>query len=453
MKPSILIVDDDRELRSLLREDLGRRGWQTAEAPAGQEALEHLEDHTVDVVLTDMNMPGMDGLELCRQLSEKRPDVPSIVLTAFGSLETAVGAIRSGAYDFVTKPVDTDLLVISLDRALKYRRLQDQIRVLQSGGGQDREGLLIGRSPVMEELRNQVDRIAATDASVMIQGESGTGKELVARSLHRRSKRKDRPFVAINCAALPENLLESELFGHRKGAFTGAQSDRRGLLLEASGGTLLLDEIGEMPLALQPKLLRALEERRVRPVGGDTELPFDVRILSATHRDLETAMEEGTFREDLFYRLNVIQLVVPPLRSRGTDVLVLAEYFLRRFAETTGKKVVGLAQPTAERLLDYNWPGNVRELRNAMERAVALTRFDHLGTEDLPPKVRDHKASRLVVEGEDPRELVPLEEIERRYILHVLKATDDNRTSASRILGLDRKTLYRKLQKYGYDAD
>ena len=453
MKPSLLIVDDERELRSLLCDDLGRRGWLVAEAAGGREALDHLGDHDADVVLTDMNMPGMGGLELCRQIAQKRPDIPTIVLTAFGSLETAVGAIRAGAFDFVTKPVDTDLLVISLERALKFRRLQDQIRVLQSGEGQEDEGLLIGSSPVMQELRHQIKRIAATDASVMIHGESGTGKELVARSLHQLSDRRDRPFVAVNCAALPENLLESELFGHRKGAFTGAQNDRRGLLLEASGGTLLLDEIGEMPLALQPKLLRALEERRVRPVGGTSELPFDVRIISATHKDLESETEEGRFREDLFYRLNVIQLAVPPLRSRGTDVLVLAEHFLQKFAGATAKKVVGLAQPTAERLLNYNWPGNVRELRNAMERGVALTRFNHLGTDDLPPRIREHKATRLVVEGEDPRELVPLEEIERRYILHVLKASDNNRTTASRILGLDRKTLYRKLQKYGEEGD
>ena len=453
MKPNILIVDDDRELRAMLAEDLIRRGWQAETAADAAEALDYAAANDLDVVLTDMNMPGLSGLELCERLAANRADVPVIVLTAFGSLDTAVAAIRAGAYDFVTKPVDTDLLSISLDRALKHRRLQEQIRVLSDERGDDEDGLLIGRSTAICDLRRQIDRIADTDTSVMVYGESGTGKELVSRMLHERSRRRERPFVAVNCAALPEHLLESELFGHRKGAFTDARTDRKGLFLEANGGTLLLDEIGEMPLTLQPKLLRALEERRLRPVGGGSELPFDVRVVSATNRDLEAEAEGGAFRTDLFYRLNVIQLSVPPLRSRGTDILLLAEHFLRRFARRFDKDVVGLGGPTSERLLNYNWPGNVRELRNAMERAVALTQFDHLAVDDLPEKIRDHRATRLVVDGDDPRELVPMEEIERRYILHVLQASGGNRTQAARILGLDRKTLYRKLQRYGVDAD
>ncbi len=450
---TILIVDDDLEMRAMLADDLKRRGWLCETAEDGGAALKALQEQDADLVLTDMNMPGMGGLALCEKLADNRPDLPVIVLTAFGSLDTAVGAIRAGAYDFVTKPVDTDLLAIALDRAWRHRQMQRQIQTLQAAAGGEDEGELMGRSGAMRELRQQITRIAATDASVMVHGESGTGKELVARMLHERSERRSRPFVAVNCAALPGDLLESELFGHRKGAFTDAHTDRRGLLLEASGGTLLLDEIGEMPLTLQPKLLRALEERRLRPVGGSTEVPFDVRIVSATNRDLEAEIESGGFREDLYYRLNVIQLEVPALRSRGTDVLQLAEHFLALYGRRFGKDMKGLAGPTAERLLNYNWPGNVRELRNAMERAVALTRFDHLGVDDLPRKVKDHQATRLVVEGDDPSELVPMEEMERRYILHVLKASEGNRTMAARILGLDRKTLYRKLQRYGVDGD
>jgi two-component system response regulator HydG len=298
-------------------------------------------------------------------------------------------------------------------------------------------------------LYDQLARIADSEASVLITGESGTGKELVAKALHRRSRRADKPFVAVNCAALPDTLLESELFGHAKGAFTDAQAARKGLFVQAEGGTLLFDEIGEMPLAMQAKLLRALEEGKVRPVGGETEVSFDARIIAATNRDLESAVEEGRFREDLFFRVNVIHIELPPLRSRGTDTLLLAQHFLEQFAARSGKEVVGLSKPVAERLLAYTWPGNVRELRNAVERAVALARYDKLAVEDLPEKIRDYQSSQVFVAGTDPAELVPLEEVERRYILHVLDSVDGNKTLAARTLGLDRKTLYRKLQQYG----
>jgi two-component system response regulator HydG len=287
----------------------------------------------------------------------------------------------------------------------------------------------------------------------LILGESGTGKEVVARALHRRSRRRDKPFVAINCAALPDALLESELFGHVKGAFTEARSDRKGLFAQAEGGTLLLDEIGEMPLSMQVKLLRALEENKIRPVGGERELPFDVRLITATNRDLETEVEEGRFRQDLFFRINVLQLDLPPLRSRGTDILLLSQSFIELLAARSGKKVVGLSESVAEKLLAYAWPGNVRELRNVIERAVALTRHDKLTMEDLPEKIRDYRSSQVVIGGNDPGELAPLEEVERRYILHVLEVVGGNRTLAARTLGLDRKTLYRKLRQYGVLRD
>jgi len=306
----------------------------------------------------------------------------------------------------------------------------------------------------MQELYDQLGRIAATDSTVLLTGESGTGKELVARALHKRSARSKDPFVAVNCTALPETLLESELFGHRGGAFTGAQAHRKGLFLQAGKGTLFLDEIGDFPLELQPKLLRALEQRTFRPLGSDEEVRFEARIIVATNRDLESAMEEGRFRRDLYFRINVIQVTLPPLRARGTDILLLAQHFLEDFAMADDKSVKGIAKPVAEKLLDYDWPGNVRELKNAMERAVALTRFDQIAVEDLPEKIRAYQGAPVTVGGgNDPGELVSMEEVERRYILHVLKVVGDNKSLASKILGFDRKTLYRKLQRYGLEGE
>ncbi len=452
MRGRILIVDDERSLCELIQTDLRLRGFTSRFCTSADEALQTLPQAEFDVVLTDVRMPGTSGLQLCQQVAANRPDLPVVVMTAFGSLETAVGAIRVGAYDFVTKPIELDLLALILDRAVRHRQLQEQIQLLRQAAEQ-RTGIaeMIGDSPALQRLHDQLARIADSEASVLITGESGTGKELVARAIVRQSRRSSAAFVAVNCAALPETLLESELFGHTRGAFTDARTVRQGLLLQAQGGTLLLDEIGEMPLAMQAKLLRALEERRLRPVGGDREVPFDVRILSATNRDLEVAVEENRFREDLYFRINVIQVDVPPLRTRGTDVLRLAEHFLQQFAQRAGKNVTGLADPAAARLLAYSWPGNVRELRNVIERAVALTHYDKIVVEDLPDKVRDFQTSRLVIGSDDPTELVCLEEVERRYILHVLNASGGNKTTAARILGLDRKTLYRKLKQYGIE--
>jgi two-component system response regulator HydG len=343
-----------------------------------------------------------------------------------------------------------DLLAIALERAVQHRQMQQKIKILRAEVDGDAEfGPLVGSSPAMKKLYDELQRVADTETTVLLSGESGTGKELAARSLHEGSRRREAPFVAVNCAALPEALLESELFGHAKGAFTDARSARRGLFLQAEGGTLLLDEVGELPLATQVKLLRVLEQRTVRPLGGDTETPFDVRLLAATNRDLEGAVEEGRFRNDLFFRINVIQVHLPPLRDRGTDVLLLARRFLDAFTARTGKDVVGISEAAAERLLNYTWPGNVRELRNVIERAVALARYDHLTVEDLPEKIRDYRRSQVVIGGETADDLMPLEEVEKRYILHVLNTVGDNKTLAARILGLDRKTLYRKLQHWG----
>ena len=450
MQGRVLIVDDDRSMCEMLEADLQLRDYACRWTTSPQEAFQLVKTESYQVVLTDLQMPGMSGTQLCERIVANRPDVPVVVMTAFGSLETAVAAIRAGAYDFVTKPIELDILAIALERAVRHHRLQEKVQVLsEEVACLKRFDDILGTSPPMQELFDQLSRIAASEASVLITGESGTGKELVARAIHRQGRRSKHPFVAVNCAALPDTLLESELFGHAKGAFTDAHAARKGLFLQAEAGTLFLDEIGDFPLPTQAKLLRALEEQMLRPVGGDREQAFDVRILSATNRDLESAVEEERFREDLYFRINVIQVDVPPLRARGGDSLLLAQHFVHVFAGRSGKQVRGISDAVAEKLLAYAWPGTVRELRNVVERAVALTRFENLAVDDLPHKIRDYQSSHLVIDGGDPADLTSLEDVERRYILHVLKALGGNKSNAARALGLDRKTLYRKLQQFG----
>jgi len=446
----ILVIDDDQALCDLLDEDLRRRGHIVGTALRVDQARQQLHHEEFDIVLTDLNMPGASGIDFCAELHGNRPDLPVVIMTAFGSLETAIGALRAGAYDFVTKPVDLDLLNITLDRALQHRQLQEKVRLLKAQvRSQQPDDALLGESPALLKVKEQIVRVADLETSVLISGESGTGKELVARALHRQSRRKDNPFIAINCAALPENLLESELFGHVRGAFTDARENRKGLFVEATGGTLLLDEIAELPLSLQPKLLRVLEDHRVRPLGGSSEIDCEVRVIAASHKDLSEAVDEGSFRSDLFYRLNVIQLDLPPLRERGNDVLLLAMSFIRQLSKRFGKSVSGLAQPAAACLLAYHWPGNVRELRNIIERALALSCHDLITLEDLPEKIHHPEGGApLPVSLVDPGTILPLVEMERRYIYQVLEQLDGNRTLAARLLGVDRKTLYRKLKEY-----
>jgi two-component system response regulator HydG len=432
-----------------LAEGLAPHGFESAWVTSPSSALERLGSEDFDVVVSDINLPTMSGLELCARVGEMRPDLPVIVITAFGNFDTAVGAIRAGAYDFITKPFDVDVVALALDRAVRHRRLRDEVRRLrQTVSEMQGFGDVVGSSPAMTAVYDVLGRLADSEATVLITGESGTGKEIVARALHRHSKREQGPFVAVNCAAVPEALLESELFGHVKGAFTDAKSARVGLLSQSGGGTLFLDEIGDMPLALQPKILRALEDRQIRPVGGQQEVPFDARIVTATHRDLETLVDEGRFREDLFYRINVVHVALPPLRARGADILQLAQMFLERFATQSSKEVHGISRAAAERLMAYSWPGNVRELKNTMERAVALTRYDTIAVDDLPDKLKHYRGSHVIVVGDDPAELVPLEEVERSYIMRVMEAVSGNKTLAAQILGFDRKTLYRKLEHY-----
>lgn len=451
-RAGIIVVDDEQSMCDFLRDDLTLRGFDVLPFQSASEALKEIQTTDAAVVLTDLNMPRMDGLQLCERIVANRPDIPVVVMTAFGSLQSAIDAIRVGAWDFVTKPVEGELLEIVLRRAIRHHDMQEELRRLAGPAAEnDRFEEMLGASTQMQNVFQQIRQIAPTQASVLITGESGTGKELAARAIHKRSPRNEGPFIAINCAALPENLLESELFGHAKGAFTDAREARTGLFQQADGGTLFLDEIGDFPLSLQAKLLRAMEQRTVRPVGGNAETPFDARILTATNRDLERAVEEGRYREDFYYRINVIQLELPPLRARGTDILLISRHFVKHFAQQSKKQVIGITERAAERLLEYDWPGNVRELRNVIERAVALTQVEKLIVDDFPESIRNYRQSRMTIDSLNPEELQPLEAIERRYIRHVLKSVNDNRTEAARILGIDRKTLYRRLKEY--DAD
>jgi two-component system response regulator HydG len=452
---TVFVIDDEREMVDLLALGLKKRGFSVHTFTSGADAIAAIPTHDVDVIITDLNMKGMTGLEVGQKVALDRPDIPVIVLTAFGSFETAVGAIRAGAYDFVTKPIEIEALAIAVRRAAEHRHLRGELKRLHEVVANTRgRGDLIGASPAMQQVYSLIDQVSATDATVLLTGESGTGKEHVARSIHERSRRKDGPFVTINCAAVPESLLESELFGHAKGAFTDAKHSRQGLFQQASGGTLFLDEVGEMALSSQPKLLRALQERRVRPVGGDTEVPVDVRLITATNRDLEEMVEDKRFREDLYYRINVIHVPLPPLRARGSDVLLLAQHMLKHYAVALDKKVVGLSASSAERMLAYEWPGNVRELGNCIERAVALAKFEEVQVEDLPEKIRAQPTRRsTAMSGSDHPEMLTLEEVERRHVLRVLEACSGNRTDAAKVLDLDRKTLYRKLLRWGYSDE
>jgi two-component system, NtrC family, response regulator AtoC len=444
----ILVIDDDRSICDVLDVELKRREFETTTTTSAEEAMRRLAEEDFDIVLTDINMHSMSGVDLCRHIVESREHLPVVVMTAYGSMEAAIAAIRAGAYDFVTKPFEMDDIALTIERALKHRALREEVKRLRRAVTDSQKfDDILGTSQAMKKMYDLVARVAETETTVLITGESGTGKELVAKAIHQRSARSEGPFVAINCAAMPESLLESELFGHVKGAFTDARTSRPGLFIRASKGTLFLDEIGEMPAGMQAKLLRALQERTVRPVGGDQEQAFDARIIAATNRDLETEVEEKRFREDLFYRINVVRIHVPPLRARGSDVLLLAQHFLRRYQPSNQQRVTGIKSAAADKILSYPWPGNVRELQNCLERAVALAQLDQVGVDDLPERVREFKSSRITVESSDPSDLLPMEEVERRYILRVLDAVGGNKTLAAQVLGFDRRTLYRKLER------
>ena len=442
----VLVVEDDDDTRALFASALQAAGNQVMGAATELEALAMLSAEEVDVVVSDLRMSEMGGIELCARIHEARPDLPVIIVTGRGSLDVAIDAMRAGAYDFLLKPVDKDALLIAVDRATKSHRLHRDVDRLRLGGDAGRELPLRGSSRAMRRVYDLVTRVAPTEASVLVCGETGTGKELVARSVHELSKRSRGPFVAINCAAVPPGLLESELFGHAKGAFTDARTVRAGLFAQANGGTLFLDEIGELPIDMQAKLLRALQERRTRAVGADQEVPFDARVLAATNRDLEGEIDKRRFREDLYYRINVVRIDLPPLRGRATDVLELSTFFLEQLAKRQGLT----APPTighhaATKLVQYGWPGNVRELENCLERALAMSTSDTLEVADLPEKIRRFRASPLLVSPETSADVITLDEIERRYVSHVVKLCAGNKSKAALLLGVDRRTLYRKL--------
>ena len=444
----LLVVDDDRFLRRLLIELFREHAFEVEAVESAEEALARLAVQPFDAVLTDYCLTGMNGIDFCEWMAEHRPGTPVVLMTAHASLDAAVSALRAGSIDFLRKPLSLPETVVRMTRVIESHRLRGALQRLEatvSGTGVD--GMLLGECADLQRLRAFIERVRDSQAAVLIAGETGTGKEVVARSLHARGARAAGPFVAVNCAAIPENLFESELFGHVRGAFTDARSDHAGLMAQAAGGTLFLDELGEMPLSVQPKLLRALDERAVRPVGGTRALPIDFRLIAATNADLEAAIAEGRFRADLYFRVGVVPIQVPPLRVRGSDILLLASHFLEQFARVAHKPVTGMHHEVARRLLAYPWPGNVRELRNAIEHGVALAVRDTLELEDLPERIAKYRASHGVVASDNPDELPPLHEVERRYIERVLANVAGNKSQAARILQLDRATLYRKLER------
>ncbi|MCB9743936.1 MAG: sigma-54-dependent Fis family transcriptional regulator [Alphaproteobacteria bacterium] len=449
MRGTVLFVDDDEAMVSLLVDSMLAAGYDAHGASSGQEALSRLAKLRADAVVTDLRMKGMSGLELCAALRDHYPDLPVILLTAFGDIATAVEAIRTGVYDFLSKPVEMEQLELRVGRAVEHRRLHDEVRHLRRSLQEQPRADIVGNSPAMRQVFDLLPRAARSDVPVLISGETGTGKGLVARALHEGSPRASQPFVAVNCAALPEPLLESELFGHVRGAFTDARHDRRGLFVDAGGGTLLLDEMGELPLALQPKLLRVLQEGKVRPVGSDKEVAVRCRVLAASNRDLRQEVQSGRFRGDLYYRLAVVRITLPPLRDRAGDVLTLAQHFLERAARRSGRRILGITTPVARALVGHSWPGNVRELENCIEGAVALTEHDRLVLADLPEEVRGQGEALGEPElGEAGPEPMTLAEVERRHIERVLDFVAGNKAEAARILDIDRRTLYRKLERF-----
>jgi DNA-binding NtrC family response regulator len=445
MTDHVVVAEDDRELRHLLAEVLTEAGYAVTAVASAEAAVEHLEHGApADLAITDLVMPGMGGEALVTALRRLRPEINVIVITAFGSIDSAIQLVKAGAYDYVTKPFGTDELMLAMQRALDESRLRREVASLRRGGVAIPG--FVGASRVVRELAEVVARAARSRHPVLITGESGSGKEIVARAIHQGSGRRE--FVAVNCGAIPDQLLESELFGHEKGAFSGADRAREGLLEAAHGGTVFLDEIGEMPLALQPKILRALEHGEVRRVGATESRRLEFRLIAATHRNLEEIMHQGGFREDLYWRLAVLHVHVPPLRDRASDIPLLAEHFLELArADQAAGGPRRIAPDTMALLTAYPWPGNVRELRNAIQRAATLAGGDEILPADLPPRIHDAGQAAGVVVSPNRRPLT-IRELERAYILEVLRQVEGNKSRAAELLGLDRKTLYRKLTEY-----
>jgi len=445
--PHILVVDDEPDVCELMRHSLESEGYTVSTETTASGALERVVGQTYDLMLTDVTMPEMDGLALCQKVAAVRPGLPIVLITGRADMATVTQALRVGVRDFLTKPLEAGALLSTVVRLIGHPE-QPSCEVAGQPSELTLAGLL-GESEAMRNVRRLVLDLSESVASVVIQGETGTGKEIIAHALHSTSRLSAGPFIALNCAAMPAGLLESELFGHARGAFTDAKCAKRGLLLQADGGTLLLDEISELPLSMQPKLLRALQERTVRPIGEHREIPFNCRIIAAANQDLEVEVKAKRFREDLYYRLDVVRVSVPPLRARGADILLLARHFLARFVSRS-RRVVTLSEAAATKLLTYNWPGNVRELENCMERAVALTRADELSVEDLPERIQRFEPALGARPPSDAptTEVTSLFDAERDHVLRAVQQFGGNKTRAAAILGIDRRTLYRRLERY-----
>lgn len=451
--PKILLIDDETSILDTLQILFRGAGYRVVAAETGQKGIAALETERPDLVISDIRMPGTTGIEVLQAVKERDPELPVILMTAQASLQSAMRAVNEGAYYYLQKPFSNDELLAICSRALETRQLKVENKALKAELVQHRAAQKverpIGSASAFTDVLRLAETVAETDSTVMISGESGTGKEVLARYLHARSHRADGPFLSINCGALPESLLESELFGHVKGSFTGAVKDKDGLLVAASGGTFFMDEIGEMTPATQVKLLRAIQEREVIPVGSTKAVPVDVRLIAATNRDLEQEIERGTFRSDLYYRLNVIQLHLPPLRERRDDIPLLARFFLDQEAVARDrKKPLEITDEAMKLLVQHDWPGNVRELQNAMERAAVVVAGQKIRPEELPARVRETPTPRLVRSDEAPRNPT-MEVVEQAYILWVLQSEGGNKTRAAEVLGIDPSTLYRKLNRYG----
>lgn len=447
----VVIVDDEEEMGALLGEVLEDEGYIADVYADAHEALLRVTESPPDLVITDFKMGEMDGLTLLESIKHVHPGLPVILITAFGSIDLAIEATRKGAFHFVTKPFRMKEVLLVVERAMNMRRIEaENTRLRAEVERRYQFSGIIGKSPLMRRVFSLIERVAATNSNVLILGESGTGKELVAKAIHYNSARKKQPFVAVNCSALPEGLLESELFGHMRGAFTGAHATKQGLFQEASRGTLFLDEIADMPLGLQAKLLRALQEKMIRPVGGNREVAVQTRIVAATNADLRQRVREGTFREDLFYRLSVIPVRLPPLRERIEDLPLLVSHFMDRVSRDMKAGARGIAPEAMRALMRYPWEGNVRELENVIERACVLSRNQTINVEDVADELRTQPS--VESSSEPPWDDLPtLEELERRYIVRVLRITGSNKEKASSILGIDRRTLYRWRMRYNLD--
>jgi len=442
----ILIVDDEEQMRELLTKVLEKNGYQVTAAGDGTQALALLEKEPVDLVVTDVRMPGLGGMEALKAIKELNPDIVVIIMTAFGSIDQAVQAVKEGAYDYINKPFKIDEMLLTIRKALDERRLRHEVSVLRHElRTRYHFENLIGKSRAMQEVFSLIEQVAGSRSTVMIYGKSGTGKELVAKAVHYNSQRASKPFVAVNCAAIPSELLESELFGHEKGSFTGAIATKVGKFEMATGGSLFLDEVGSMRLDLQAKILRALQEREIERVGGTRTIKIDVRVIAATNRDLKKAVEEGTFREDLYYRLNVVPITLPDLKDRQEDIPLLANHFVQKFTQESNSNLREISREAMGILLSYPWPGNVRELENVIERAVTLGRGPAIQPGDLPP----HLAGGAGPVEKALAQEATLEDLERDYIRAVLRRTKGHQIRAAAILGIDRRTLYRKIRRYG----